>query len=204
MCTERATKATVPRSWTSSWARAPKPCISISSRWAQRKMYEEMLFLKTFVFFQKRDALSQDFRVHQPKIFVAQDDQPPKWVKLIAKLSETLGTQHFWGMICFSVLQCDPCMLQSQPGKLGEDYVFLCVFLPIFPQRLRLEPWHHERDLTLESAVVSVGLDVRKFTAMVMKFEPWEVGDNYLGFAGFLQFTNGQHACKLLEYMSKN
>ena len=39
----------------------------------------------------------------------------------------------------------------------------------------RLEPWHHDRDLALESAVVSVGLDVRKFTAMVMKFEPWEV-----------------------------
>lgn len=97
-------------------------------------------------------------------------------------------------------------MLQSQPGKLGEDYVFLRVFLPIFPQCLRLEPWHHERDLTLESAVVSVGLDVRKFTAMVMKFEPWEVGDNWadLSCARFLQFTNGQHACKLLEYMSNN
>lgn len=39
---------------------------------------------------------------------------------------------------------------------------------------LQLEPWHHDRDLALESAVVSVGLDVRKFTAMVMKFEPWE------------------------------
>lgn len=36
--------------------------------------------------FFSRDALSQDFRVHQPKIFVAQDDQPPKWVKPIAKL----------------------------------------------------------------------------------------------------------------------
>lgn len=39
---------------------------------------------------------------------------------------------------------------------------------------LQLEPWHHDRDLALESAVVSVGLDVQKFTAMVMKFEPWE------------------------------
>ncbi len=69
-------------------------------------------------------------------------------------------------------------MLQPQPGKLREDDVFLFVFVPIFlPQRLRLEPWHHERDLTLESAVVSVGLDVRKFTAMVMKFEPWEAED---------------------------
>lgn len=97
-------------------------------------------------------------------------------------------------------------MYASQPGKLGEDYVFLRVFLPIFPQCLRLEPWHHERDLTLESAVVSVGLDARKFTAMVMKFEPWEVGDNWadLSCARFLQFTNGQHACKLLEYMSNN
>lgn len=38
----------------------------------------------------------------------------------------------------------------------------------------RLEPWHHERDLALESTAISLGLDVRSFNAMVMKFEPWE------------------------------
>ena len=95
----------------------------------------------------------------------------------------TVSTREAWGRLCFSA----------------------CVS-SLFPQCLRLEPWHHERDLTLESAVVSVGLDVRKFTAMVMKFEPWEVGDNWadLSCARFLQFTDGQHACKLLEYMSNN
>jgi len=40
---------------------------------------------------------------------------------------------------------------------------------------LQLEPWHHKRDLELEAAIVdSLGLQVRTFTAMVMKFEPWE------------------------------
>ena len=46
---------------------------------------------------------------------------------------------------------------------------------PLDPWLLnRLEPWHHQRDESLESAVVSMGLEVRHFTAMVMKFEPWE------------------------------
>ncbi|CAE7246963.1 phrA [Symbiodinium natans] len=40
---------------------------------------------------------------------------------------------------------------------------------------LQLEPWHHQRDKELECAAVgSLGIDVRTFTAMVMKFEPWE------------------------------
>lgn len=40
---------------------------------------------------------------------------------------------------------------------------------------LQLEPWHHERDQELEcTAVESLGVDVRTFTALVMKFEPWE------------------------------
>eukprot|EP00931_Biecheleriopsis_adriatica_P086180 TRINITY_DN60892_c0_g1_i1.p1 TRINITY_DN60892_c0_g1~~TRINITY_DN60892_c0_g1_i1.p1 ORF type:complete len:876 (-),score=160.33 TRINITY_DN60892_c0_g1_i1:68-2632(-) len=40
---------------------------------------------------------------------------------------------------------------------------------------LQLEPWHHERDLELEAiATESLGVQVRTFTAMVMKFEPWE------------------------------
>jgi len=40
---------------------------------------------------------------------------------------------------------------------------------------LQLEPWHHERDLDLEMIVTeSLGIQVKAFKAMVMKFEPWE------------------------------
>jgi deoxyribodipyrimidine photolyase len=40
---------------------------------------------------------------------------------------------------------------------------------------LQLEPWHHKRDLEMEAIIAeSTGIEVRSFTAMVMKFEPWE------------------------------
>jgi deoxyribodipyrimidine photolyase len=40
---------------------------------------------------------------------------------------------------------------------------------------LQLEPWHHKRDLELKATLTEhVGIQVRDFTAMVMKFEPWE------------------------------
>ncbi|CAE8637256.1 unnamed protein product, partial [Polarella glacialis] len=42
----------------------------------------------------------------------------------------------------------------------------------------QLEPWHHDRDLQLESAVSeSLGLEVRTFKGMVAAFEPWESKD---------------------------
>jgi len=43
---------------------------------------------------------------------------------------------------------------------------------------LQLEPWHHRRDLEMEAMIresSSNHLHVQGFTAMVMKFEPWEV-----------------------------
>eukprot|EP00930_Biecheleria_cincta_P041454 TRINITY_DN28412_c0_g1_i1.p1 TRINITY_DN28412_c0_g1~~TRINITY_DN28412_c0_g1_i1.p1 ORF type:complete len:835 (-),score=131.10 TRINITY_DN28412_c0_g1_i1:397-2901(-) len=40
---------------------------------------------------------------------------------------------------------------------------------------MQLEPWHHKRDLELLATVTeTLGLEVRAFTAMVAKFEPWE------------------------------
>jgi len=62
-------------------------------------------------------------------------------------------------------------------GKLVEQVmdVLLSTGATALHFNLQLEPWHHDRDLELEStAVESLGIDVRKFTGMVMKFEPWE------------------------------
>lgn len=140
-----SSKAIVPRSWTSSWARAPKPCISISSSWAQRKMYEEMLFFKTFVFFRKEMLfLSQGyFRVHQPKFFVAQDDQPPKSVKLIAKLIGNPWHPAFWrhNMFSSSAVWIHVCVSTREAwGRLCFSACVSSHFSPV-PQIRTLAPW---------------------------------------------------------------
>lgn len=41
----------------------------------------------------------------------------------------------------------------------------------------QLEPWHHDRDLTLEAAATEIKIEVKSFKAMVAAFEPWEPRD---------------------------
>ncbi|CAK9107877.1 unnamed protein product, partial [Durusdinium trenchii] len=106
-------------------------------------------------------------------LFVHDDNDPSPW--------PVRGAGLWWrheSLKCFEKsLQGLGSRIVYRKGNLIEQVmdVMLSSGAKALHFNLQLEPWHHERDLALESTAISLGLDVRSFNAMVMKFEPWEV-----------------------------
>lgn len=106
-------------------------------------------------------------------LYVHDDDDPSPW--------PVRGAGLWWrhaSLECFdSSLRLLGSRIVYRKGQLMEqvmDVLFSTGATALY-FNLQLEPWHHTRDLELESIVAgSLGIQVRSFTAMVMKFEPWE------------------------------